>query len=63
MSSLETVTLVEKFIVNPRHIEVQILADKKGNTFHFLKESVLFKEDIKKIIEEAPSPFMVKTKL
>ena len=50
--------LVEKFIQNPRHIEVQILADKNGNVFHFLKENVQFKEDIKKIIEEAPSPFI-----
>jgi acetyl/propionyl-CoA carboxylase alpha subunit len=28
--------LVEKFIVNPHHIEVQIIADKKGNVFHVI---------------------------
>ena len=38
---------MEKFIEEPRHIEIQIAADQFGNVCHFLKEIVLFKEDIK----------------
>lgn len=50
--------LVEKFIVNPHHIEVQILADKKGNVFHFFERECSVQRRNQKIIEEAPSPFI-----
>ncbi len=50
--------LVEKLILNPRHIEVQILADKKGNTFHFFERECSIQRRHQKIIEEAPSPFI-----
>jgi len=50
--------LVEKYILNPRHIEVQILADKKGNTFHFFERECSIQRRHQKIIEEAPSPFI-----
>lgn len=50
--------LVEKFIVNPRHIEVQILSDKKGNTYHFFERECSIQRRHQKIIEEAPSPFV-----
>ncbi len=50
--------LVEKFIVNPRHIEVQILADKKGNVYHFFERECSVQRRHQKIIEEAPSPFI-----
>jgi len=50
--------LVEKLIVNPRHIEVQILADKKGNTYHFFERECSIQRRHQKIIEEAPSPFI-----
>lgn len=50
--------LVEKLIVNPRHIEVQILCDKKGNTFHFFERECSIQRRHQKIIEEAPSPFI-----
>jgi acetyl-CoA carboxylase biotin carboxylase subunit len=50
--------LVEKYIVNPRHIEVQILADKKGNTYHFFERECSIQRRHQKIIEEAPSPFI-----
>lgn len=50
--------LVEKFIVNPRHIEVQILADKKGNVYHFFERECSIQRRHQKIIEEAPSPFV-----
>lgn len=50
--------LVEKYIVNPHHIEVQILADKKGNVFHFFERECSIQRRHQKIIEEAPSPFI-----
>jgi len=50
--------LVEKYIVNPHHIEVQILADKKGNVFHFYERECSIQRRHQKIVEEAPSPFI-----
>ncbi len=50
--------LVEKYILNPRHIEVQILADKKGNIFHFFERECSIQRRHQKILEEAPSPFI-----
>lgn len=50
--------LVEKFITDPHHIEVQILADKKGNVFHFYERECSIQRRHQKIVEEAPSPFI-----
>tara|TARA_B100001971_G_scaffold214585_1_gene252814 strand:- start:32197 stop:33630 length:1434 start_codon:yes stop_codon:yes gene_type:complete len=50
--------LVEKFIVNPHHIEVQILADTKGNIYHCYERECSVQRRHQKIIEEAPSPFI-----
>ena len=50
--------LVEKLILNPRHIEVQILADQKGNIYHFFERECSIQRRHQKIIEEAPSPFI-----
>jgi acetyl-CoA carboxylase biotin carboxylase subunit len=50
--------LVEKLIVNPHHIEVQIMADKLGNVFHFFERECSIQRRHQKIIEEAPSPFI-----
>ena len=50
--------LVEKFIVNPHHIEVQIIADKAGNVFHCFERECSVQRRHQKIIEEAPSPFI-----
>ena len=50
--------LVEKYITNPRHIEVQILADKKGNVYHFFERECSVQRRHQKILEEAPSPFI-----
>jgi len=46
--------LVEKFIVNPHHIEVQIIADRKGNIFHVFERECSVQRRHQKIIEEAP---------
>lgn len=50
--------LVEKFIVNPHHIEVQILADNKGNIFHVYERECSVQRRHQKIVEESPSPFI-----
>ena len=50
--------LVEKYILNPHHIEVQILADKKGNVYHVFERECSVQRRHQKIIEEAPSPFI-----
>ena len=50
--------LVEKLIVNPHHVEVQILGDKKGNIYHLFERECSIQRRHQKIIEEAPSPFI-----
>lgn len=50
--------LVEKFIVNPHHIEVQIIADKKGHVYHCFERECSIQRRHQKVIEEAPSPFI-----
>jgi propionyl-CoA carboxylase alpha chain len=49
---------VEKFIVNPRHIEIQILGDKHGNVIHLGERECSVQRRNQKVVEEAPSPLL-----
>lgn len=49
---------IEKFIVNPHHIEVQILADSFGNIIHLWERECSIQRRHQKLIEESPSPFL-----
>ncbi len=51
---------VEKYLPGPRHIEVQILGDKKSNYIHLFERECSIQRRHQKIIEESPSPFMDK---
>ena len=49
---------IEKFIVDPRHIEIQILGDQHGNVVHLGERECSLQRRHQKILEEAPSPVM-----
>src|SRR5690606_32780191 len=49
---------IEKYIQNPRHMEVQILADKYGNIIHLGERDCTIQRRVQKILEEAPSPVL-----
>jgi acetyl-CoA carboxylase biotin carboxylase subunit len=51
---------LEKFVVNPHHIEFQIVADSKGNAVHLGERDCSVQRRNQKIIEECPSPIMTK---
>jgi acetyl-CoA carboxylase biotin carboxylase subunit len=48
---------IEKAILRPRHIEVQVLADHKGNAVHLFERECSIQRRHQKIVEESPSPF------
>ena len=51
----------EKFITEPHHIEIQILADQKGNTIYLGERECSIQRRHQKVVEEAPSPFISDT--
>ena len=49
---------LEKFIVDPRHVEIQLLADKYGNTVYLGERDCSLQRRNQKMVEECPSPIM-----
>lgn len=49
---------IEKFIIQPHHVEVQVLGDSHGNALHLYERECSIQRRHQKVIEEAPSPFI-----
>ncbi|WP_295081562.1 acetyl-CoA carboxylase biotin carboxylase subunit [Ruminococcus sp.] len=49
---------IEKFLVNPHHVEIQIIADKHGNYIHLCERDCSMQRRNQKMLEECPSPIV-----
>ncbi len=49
---------IEKFVTEPRHVEIQVLADSFGNTVYLNERECSIQRRNQKVVEEAPSPFL-----
>src|SRR3984893_14490786 len=48
--------LLEKFILNPRHLEVQLAGDRQGSLVHLFERDCSVQRNNQKVLEEAPAP-------
>jgi len=51
-------SFIEKYLEEPRHIEVQVLGDTHGNIVHLFERECSMQRNNQKVLEEAPSPFL-----
>lgn len=49
---------IEKFLINPHHVEIQIIADKQGNYIHLCERDCSMQRRNQKVLEECPSPII-----